>query len=145
MGNGAALRCQCSRPSSTLPTQFGKGPFEVSQRFFGTRGASQSPYSGVLGIAGEEPWTWAGSEKQGDAAFSASGTFTDNLAQADAEKQKAFIGSITSGEFHNQAAQGVESALTAMLGRRAAYTGRETTWDELLRSNEHWDAKIKLG
>jgi predicted dehydrogenase len=125
-------------------TQFGKGPFEVSERFFGTRGAAQSPYSGVLGIAGEEPWTWTGSDRPRDASFSASGSFSDNLAQADAEKQKAFIGSITSGDFHNQAAQGVESALTAMLGRRAAYTGREVTWDELLRSTEHWDARIDL-
>jgi len=125
-------------------TQFGKGPFEVSERFFGTRGASQSPYSGALGIAGEEAWTWAGSDQPRDASFSASGSFSDNLAEADAEKQKSFIGSITSGQFHNQAAQGVESALTAMLGRRAAYTGREVTWDELLRSNEHWDAKIDI-
>ena len=125
-------------------TQFGKGPFEVSERFFGTRGASQSPYSGALGIAGDEAWTWAGSDQQRDASFSASGSFSDNLAEADAEKQKSFLGSITSGQFHNQAAQGVESALTAMLGRRAAYTGREVTWDELLRSNEHWDSKIDI-
>jgi predicted dehydrogenase len=125
-------------------TQFGKGPFEVSERFFGTRGAAQSPYSGALGIAGDEAWTWAGSDQQRDASFSASGSFSDNLAEADAEKQKSFIGSITSGQFHNQAAQGVESALTAMLGRRAAYTGREVTWDELLRSNEHWDSKIDI-
>jgi myo-inositol 2-dehydrogenase / D-chiro-inositol 1-dehydrogenase len=125
-------------------TQFGKGPFDVSQRFFGTRGASQSPYSGVLGISGEEPWTWAGSDKPGDGSFSASGSFTDNLAEADSEKQKSFIASISSGQFHNQAAQGVESALTAMLGRRAAYTGREVTWDELLRSNEHWESKINV-
>ena len=126
-------------------TQFGKGPFEVSERFFGTRGASQSPYTGPLGIDGEEKWTWAGSDRQGQTgAFSASGNFSDNLAEADSEKQKAFIGSITSGQFHNQAAQGVESALTAMLGRRAAYTGREVTWDELLRSNEHWDPKIHI-
>ena len=125
-------------------TQFGKGPFEVSERFFGTRGASQSPYSGLLGIVGDQPWTWTGSEKSQDAAFSASGSFSDNLAQADSEKQKAFIGSITGGQFHNQAATGVESALTAMLGRQAAYTGREVTWEGLLRSNQHWESGIDL-
>jgi hypothetical protein len=53
-------------------------------------------------------------------------------------------GSIASGRFHNQAARGVESALTAMLGRRAAYTGREVTWDELVRSNERWEARIDV-
>jgi myo-inositol 2-dehydrogenase/D-chiro-inositol 1-dehydrogenase len=125
-------------------TQFGKGPFEVSQRFFGTRGAAQLPYSGAFGIDGEEKWMWAGSEQQGAATFSAAGTFTDNLAQSDSEKQKGFIESITSGHLHNQAAQGVESALTAMLGRKAAYLGREVTWDELVKSNEHWDAKIHV-
>jgi hypothetical protein len=31
-----------------------------------------------------------------------------------------------------------------MLGRQAAYQGRELTWDELLRSTEHWDAGIDL-
>lgn len=125
-------------------TQFGKGPFEVSEHFFGTRGGSQSPYSGPLGITGEEPWTWAGSDKPQDSSFSASGSFSDNLAQADSEKQKAFIASITSGEFHNQAEGGVESALTAMLGRQAAYSGREVTWEELLRSNEHWNSGIDV-
>jgi predicted dehydrogenase len=125
-------------------TQFGKGPFEVSERFFGTRGAAQLPYSGPFGIDGEEKWMWAGSDKQGAASFSASGAFTDNLAEADAEKKKDFIASITSGQLHNQAAQGVESALTAMLGRRAGYLGREVTWDELVKSNEHWDAKINV-
>ena len=129
-------------------TQFGKGPFEVQERFFGTRGAAQSPYSGTLGIVGDEAWTWAGSGQPRDASFSASGSFSDNLAEADAEKQKGFIGAVSSGRLHAQAAQGVESALTAMLGRQAAYTGREVTWDELLRSNEQWDSGIdvnKLG
>ena len=123
--------------------QFGKGPFDVCERFFGTRGTAQSPYSGVLGIDGEEKWTWAGSEKkQGE--FSASGAFVDNLAEADAEKHRSFINSIVSGRFHNQAALGVESSLTAMLGRTAMYTGREATWDELLHSEEAWDAGIDL-
>ncbi len=125
--------------------QFGKVQFDANERFLGTLGSSQSPYSGPLGIWGEQQWSWGGSEKTaGEGQFSASGSFSDNLAQADSEKQKAFISSITSGNLHNQAALGVESALTAMLGRQAAYTGREVTWDELLASNEHWDAGIDL-
>jgi myo-inositol 2-dehydrogenase / D-chiro-inositol 1-dehydrogenase len=124
-------------------TQFGKGQFDVSERFFGAKGIAQSPYSGTLGITGDNAWTWAGSENQRAAEFSASGSFTDNLAEADSEKQKAFIGSIVGGQFHNQAAAGVETALTAMLGREAAYRGREVTWDELVKSNQHWDAGLK--
>ena len=121
-------------------SQFGKGGFDVSERFFGTRGNSQSPYSGPLQIAGDDPWTWSGSDKPQSGNFSVTGNFSDNLAQADPEKHAAFIRSITSGQFHNQAALGAESALSAMLGRTAAYTGREVTWDELLRSSEVWDA-----
>jgi len=124
--------------------QFGKGVFDVSERFFGTRGESQSPYSGPLGITGEDDWSWAGSEKKQDGQFSATGTFADNLAEADAEKHKSFIGSITSGAFHNQAETGVESSLSAMLGRTAMYTGREVTWEELVNSQETWDAELDL-
>lgn len=125
--------------------QFGKGPFDVSERFFGVRGASQSPYSGALGVEGEEPWAWEGSDKPRNGQFAANGSFSDNLAQADPEKQKSFIASIASGQFHNQAAGGVETALTAMLGRRAAYTGREVAWDELLKSRERWHSRIDVG
>jgi predicted dehydrogenase len=128
--------------------QFGKAPFEASERFFGTRGSSVSPYSGAIQIAGDEPWTWDGSEKNGGSQtagqFSITGNFTDNLAQADSEKHADFIQSIVTGKFHNQAALGAESALSAMLGRTAAYTGKETAWDELLRSSESWDAGLDL-
>ena len=72
------------------------------------------------------------------------GNFSDNLAQADAQKHADFIQSIVTGKFHNQAALGAESALSAMLGRPAAYAGKEATWDELLRSNETWDAGLDL-
>ena len=129
--------------------QFGNGGgFDVSENFFGTRGTSQSPYSGVLGIKGEEAWTWKDTEKTGSehqqAEFSASGVFTDNLAQADAEKHKSFLQSIQSGNFQNQAALGVEASLSAMLGRAAAYAEHAVTWDELLQSNASWDANIDL-
>jgi predicted dehydrogenase len=124
--------------------QFGKAGFEASERFFGTRGSCESPYSGALQIGGEEPWTWSGSEKSKAGEFSATGNFSDNLAQADSEKHAAFIQSIVSGKFHNQASLGAETALTAMLGRTAGYSGKEATWDELLRSTESWNAGLDL-
>jgi predicted dehydrogenase len=124
--------------------QFGKGKFDVDERFFGTKGTSMSPYSGPLGIDGDEAWTWAGSEKQQGGAFSASGSFSDNLADADSEKMKGFVAAIATGQFHNQLPQGVESALTAMMGRQAAYTGHEVTWGDMLRSTEKWDPGIDV-
>src|SRR6202171_1070231 len=127
-------------------TQIAKGWWEVTERFFGTKGTSQSPYSGPLGIWGEEPWQAEGSlaKDTGQTAFSATGKFTSNLEFADREKKKAFVESIASGRFHNQADKGAESALSCMMARTAAYTGRETTWEETLKSRETWDPKIDL-
>src|SRR5712672_2739171 len=108
-------------------TQLSKGWWEVTERFFGTRGTSQSPYTGPLGIWGEEPWQAEGSlvKDTGQSSFSATGKFTSNLEFADREKKKAFVDSIVSGNFHNQADKGAESALSCMMARTAAYTGRE--------------------
>jgi len=128
-------------------TQFAKGWWDVTERFFGTKGTSQSPYVGPLGIWGDEPWQSPGSvakESPDSKTFSATGSFSSNLELADPEKKKAFIQSITSGNFHNQAAKGAESALSCMMARQAAYTGREVTWDELMKSAEKWDSKIDL-
>lgn len=128
-------------------TQFDKGWWDVNERFFGSKGVSESHYSGPLAIYGDEAWAWNTDQpkaKAEPAQFSASGAFHDNLAQADPEKKKAFVESITSANFHNQAAQGAESALTAMLGRTAAYTGHEVTWDELMKSQEVLDPGVDL-
>jgi myo-inositol 2-dehydrogenase/D-chiro-inositol 1-dehydrogenase len=128
-------------------TQFAKGWWDVSERFFGTKGTSLSPYTGPLGIWGDEPWQAPGSQPKDKAetqAFSVTGSFTSNLEFADPEKKKAFVESITSGKFHNQAAKGAESALSCMMARTAAYKGHEVTWDELMKSTEVWDPKIDL-
>src|SRR6195256_4792786 len=65
-------------------TQFAKGWWEVTERFFGTKGTSQSPYTGPLGIWGDEPWQAARSPaKDKDIAepqaFSVTGNFASNL------------------------------------------------------------------
>lgn len=129
-------------------TQFAKGWWDVTERFFGTKGTSQSPYVGPLGIWGDEPWQDQNSITPKDAsepqAFSVTGNFRSNLEQADAEKKKAFIASIASGKFHNQAAAGAESALSCMMARSAAYTGREVTWEDILKSSEVWDPHLDL-
>ena len=127
-------------------TQFAKGWWDVTERFFGTKGTSQSPYTGPLGIWGDDAWLYASPSKDTaeTKAFSATGSFSSNLEFADAEKKKAFVESITSGNFHNQAAKGAESALSCMMARTAAYTGREVAWDETMKSAEVLDPKIDL-
>ncbi len=128
-------------------TQFAKGWWDVTERFFGTKGTSQSPYKGPLGIWGDEPWQATATpakDSPESEKFSVTGNFTSNLELADTEKKKAFVESIASGKFHNQAAKGAESALSCMMARSAAYKGHEVTWDELMKSTEVWDPKIDL-
>jgi hypothetical protein len=57
---------------------------------------------------------------------------------------KAFVESIRTGNLLNNAEVAVESNLTAILGRTAAYKQRMVTWDELMASTEKWNADLKL-
>ncbi|MFQ5740535.1 MAG: Gfo/Idh/MocA family protein [Acidobacteriota bacterium] len=128
-------------------TQFNKGWWDVCERFFGSKGVSEAHYSQPVAILGDEPWDYfkeLAAEQGKGSEFSAAGSFGGALKNADPEKQKAFVESITSGHFHNQAAQGAESALSAMLGREAAYSGKTVGWDELLNSNARWEAGLDL-
>jgi hypothetical protein len=50
------------------------------------------------------------------------------------EEHRALVQSIRDGAPRNEGRQIVESNLTAILGREAAYTGQALTWDELLAS-----------
>lgn len=125
-------------------TQFDTPEFDAGVRLFGSEGSSESHYDWRVSIAGKNKWNAGlGPSKEGE-QFSAAGTFRGALDNADPEKQKAFVASITSGQFHNQAEQGAESALSAMLVRNAAYSGKALTWDELLKSKVVLDPKINL-
>jgi len=128
-------------------TQFAKGWWDVTERFFGTKGVSQSPYTGALGIWGDEPWQapmTPAKDKPESQNFSVTGNFTSNLEFADREKKKGFVESITSGKFHNQADKGAESAISCMLARTAAYKGHGVTWDEIMNSTEVMEPRIDL-
>jgi len=128
-------------------TQFGNNPWEVGWQFFGTKGTSEAHYSGPVAIYGENAWKWGGNQpaaQKSSQGFSTAGVFEDNLAQADPEKKMSWVDSIISGKFHNQAAQGVESALSCMMARHSAYTGREVSYESMETSGERWDIDIDM-
>lgn len=128
-------------------TQVGSAKWEVGWQFFGTDGTSEAHYTGPVAIYGKNAWKWAGSAPPTQAAsqkFSTAGIFHDNLAQADPEKKKSFVDSILSGNYHNQAAQGVESAMSCMMARHAAYTGEEVSYEGIATSGEQWLDDIDL-
>jgi hypothetical protein len=40
-------------------------------------------------------------------------------------------------------AQSVQSCLITILGRKAAYTGKVVTWDEIIKDTEQLDGRLK--
>jgi len=128
-------------------TQFGEGTWDVAMRLFGTQGSSMAKYDAPVEISGAKAWAFPGLGNPGqvnDASKAAVGAFKGALDDADAMKEQHFIESITSGKFINEAAQGAESTMSAMLGRYAAYTGRTWHWEELAKVTEIWNAGFSV-
>ena len=127
-------------------TQFGSSAWGVKMQYSGTEGVAEANYGSPVRIDGENPWDapGIGQPEEVSQEDAVTGRFAGALDDADPNKQKAFIESITSGKYINEAKLGAESALTAMLAREAAYTGEEVTWKELLKSKEVYDSKLDI-
>ena len=128
-------------------TQFIEGSWDVAMRYFGTGGNAEMRYDSPVRIDGPKKWDFPIGQKAGeitDVGAAAAGAFKGALDDADTMKQRYVIESIVSGNHINEAEQGGISTLSAILGRQAAYTGRNWTWDELLKVEEVWDAKIDV-
>ena len=111
--------------------QFAKGFNDLCIRVYGTGGTVDSHYGGSVRITGDAPWEGTGGKDD---------TFTGGAIT----NVKDFVESIRSGKYLNVVADGVESNLTAILGRMAAYRNTTVTWDEMMRSNEKLEAGLKL-
>jgi predicted dehydrogenase len=131
---------------SFASTQYGKASWGVGMQYYGTRGIAEARYDAPVRISGDTNWEYPGLGRPQavDQAAAVTGQFRGALDDADSNKQNAFIGSIISGNLLNEATPGAESALSSMLGRMAAFTGREVTWEELLKSTEVYDPKINF-
>ena len=112
--------------SNQLTNSFG----DLCVRCFGINGCADTHYGGLVRITGENKWL--GAEKD------------DTFKQGAVNNVKAFVESIRTGNLLNNAEVAVESNLTAILGRTAAYKQRMVTWDELMASTEKWNADLKL-
>jgi len=129
---------------SFASTQFGTAAWGVGMQYYGTKGCAEARYDTPVRIGGEVTWEYPGLKKPEptDLQAAAVGSFRGALDDADANKQKAFIESLTSGQPVNEARAGAESALASMLGREAAYSGQELSWEKLLKSKQVYDPKI---
>jgi predicted dehydrogenase len=103
---------------------------DLCVRCFGVHGCADTHYAGLVRITGRN--TWLGTEKE------------DTFRLGAINNVKTFIQSIRDGKPVNNAEVSVESNLTAILGRMAAYQQRVVTWEEMMGSNEKWEANLKL-
>ena len=132
---------------SFASTQFGTdGMFDACLKLFGASGSATCPYAGPIAITGSNAWSWKDSEATaaGSGKFDANGAFLDNLKFADRDKEWTFIDSIVSGPPHNQIPEGVDTALSCILGRMAGYQKHEVTWDQMLAQKENWQLGFSL-
>ena len=127
-------------------TQVGPSFGDVCCRFIGTKGMAEAHYSGGVFIKGDNEWD-SGIAKSGSeltAQQQASGVFLSSLHDADANKEKAFINSIETGNHLNETASGAASTLTAILGRETAATGKQMSWEDVFSSSQQFDPKLNL-
>ncbi|MBA2561513.1 MAG: Gfo/Idh/MocA family oxidoreductase [Chitinophagaceae bacterium] len=128
--------------STKIGPQFG----DVCSRFLGAKGIAEAHYNGGVFIKGENKWDSgiARSESELTPQQQASGVFLSSLHDADVNKEQAFIKSIETGNYLNEARSGAHSTLTAILGRESATARKEMTWDEVIFSGEKLDPQLNL-
>ena len=87
-------------------------------------GSGQAGYFGTKGkyignaITGQNPWKFVG-----------------KLPPSGVLEQRTIIESIRNGQPESEGENGAYAALTSIMGRESAYTGKAITWDEMLNSN----------
>ena len=114
-----------------------KGYRQSGERFFGSKGASDSLQGGPATINYNQVQEGAKTADKIDCG-------KVDLHLAVGTKMKALVESVKSGKFHNECEMGAETTLTTILGRMAAYEGREVSWDKMMKSNEKWNLKMNL-
>ncbi|MCX6625415.1 MAG: Gfo/Idh/MocA family oxidoreductase [Acidobacteria bacterium] len=122
--------------------QFLRGYYDICVRVYGSLGTLDSHYGlgkryevdprldGMVQITGANPWKGADRDN----------TFDDGAIA----NVKRFVESIRSGKLLNNVAESVDSNLTCILARTAAYRGGNVTWDEMMDLNVKLDAGLKI-
>jgi myo-inositol 2-dehydrogenase / D-chiro-inositol 1-dehydrogenase len=111
--------------------QFTSGFDDLRIRVYGTRGTVDSAYDGDVRIAGTT--AWPGGNTKGLYTSGTVGNVQD------------FHAAVTGGAaLADTLGPSLESNLTAILGRQAAWLGRDVTWDEMMKNPERLDAKLQL-
>jgi predicted dehydrogenase len=89
----------------------------VGEHFIGTKGSSDPAGT----IVGSSAWSYE---------------FPEKKVSPFVQEHTDLVASIRTGKPYNELKQVAESTLTAIMGREAAYTGQEVTWDEILNAEQ---------
>ena len=136
------IRITCRSVSD--PRSLTSPAFDAATRFFGAEGSSEAHYDYRVSIAGAEPWDAGLGPAQGQRPVLGCGNVQRLAGPGRGGKTKVVCGEHHQRRIPQPGSQGAESALSAMLGRTAAYTGKLVTWDELMKSKEVFDPKIDI-
>jgi predicted dehydrogenase len=110
--------------------QVGAGWDDICCRVYGTAGTIDTHYFGEVNVICDEPFK--GGRMQN--------LYTDGAVNNIATFHKSILG----GDHSNPTvAPSVRSNLTTILGRTAAYTKREVTWEQMLKANEKFEFDLR--
>ena len=107
--------------------QFLKGYSGCAVRLYGSKGTLESNY-GFAKITGENKWT----------------ADSNPFDQVEVKRVSNFVNGVLEGKPVNSARHAAESALTSIMGRIAAYTGKEMTWKKVMRSRQNFKVKLDV-
>ncbi len=102
----------------------------IRNRMFGSKGILETEYGGNVLIRGEN--------------FYRGGKTTEIYRQGAEANIATFHKNILGGEYGNgTVAPSIQSHLTAIMGRKAAYEKRRVVWDEIVKDEERLDPKLE--
>ncbi len=108
----------------------GTTPEGIVCRVFGSKGVLETNYGGNVLIRGD--------------SFYRGGSTKQIYAEGAANNVAAFYTAVTKGECANETvAPSVQSCLLTIMGRKAAYTGKLVTWDEIAKDAERLDGRLE--
>jgi predicted dehydrogenase len=110
--------------------QCGKGADDIACQVYGETGTIDTHYGGMVEIRGETAYE--------------GGQTKDIFKQGAIRNIATFHDSILGSDWSNPTVKpSVRSNLTTILGRTAAYTGKEATWEEMMKQAHTLDPKLE--
>lgn len=109
--------------------QFTKGYDDLCIRMYGSKGTADSHYNGPVRLTGDNPWE---------------GTDHDNTWNCVDHNITDFVKALRSSDYINFGDYAVESTLTGVLGREAAYSKEPYTWERMMKENKKYEVDLKI-